>query len=199
VPFLLHAVVFMALAGVVAAVAVVVAAYVVRRRVRRTWGRVQRHVVTRGVMAAPSVMAAWRDRFEERATPEEASLGPPARARRYMWTAIEDAERAVQHAAAVDAPVAELPSICRSLRQGGEDLDYLLRVGQRLPADPRRPDPVRLQVGELIHAARNVQSAAVSACCEANEPRLRSLLRAAHDEVQIAGAARARMRSFTSH
>jgi hypothetical protein len=199
VSFLLHAVVFMALAGVFVFVAVVAAAYLVRRRVRRTWDRVQRHVVTRGVMAAPSVLAAWRDRFEERARPEEVSLGPPARARRHMWIAIEDAERAVQHADSINAPVAEFPSVCRALRRAAEDLDHLLRVGRRLPADPHRPDSVRLQVAELIHAAREVQSAAVCACSEANEPRLRSLVRDARDEVQIVAAAVTRMRSLTSH
>jgi hypothetical protein len=199
VSFLFHAVVLLALAGVFVFLAVVAAAYLVRRRVRRTWDRVQSHVVTRGVLAAPSVLAAWRDRFEERASPEEASLGTPARVRRHMWNAMEDAERAVQHADSVHAPVAELPSICRALRRAGEDLDHLLRVGRRLPTDPLRPDPVRRQVAELIHAAQDVQSAAVCACSEANEPRLRSLVRDARDEVQIVAAALSRMRSFTSH
>jgi hypothetical protein len=199
VSFLLHAVAILALAGVLVVLAVGVAIYLVRRRVRRTWQRVQSHVVTRGVLAAPSLLAAWRDRFEERATPEESSLGTAARARRHMWIAIEDAERAVQHADSLNAPVAELPSVCRTLRRAGEELDHLLRVGRRLPADRSRPDALRRQVADVIHAARDVQSAAVCAGSEATEPRIRSLVRDARDEVQIVASALSRMRSVTSH
>jgi hypothetical protein len=199
VSFLLHAVAILALAGALVALAVVVAISLVRRRVRRTWQRVQSHVVTRGLLAAPSFLAAWRDRFEERATPEASSLGTAARARRRMWIAIEDAERAVDHADSLDAPVAELPSVCRTLRRAGEELDHLLRMGRRLPVDPSRPDRVRRQVTDVIHAARDVQSAAVCACSEATEPRIRSLVRDARDEVQIVAAALSRMRSVTSH
>jgi hypothetical protein len=199
VSFLLHAVAILALAGALVALAVVVAISLVRRRVRRTWQRVQSHVVTRGLLAAPSFLVAWRDRFEERATPEASSLGTAARARRHMWIAIEDAERAVDHADSLDAPVAELPSVCRTLRRAGEELDHLLRMGRRLPVDPSRPDRVRRQVTDVIHAARDVQSAAVCACSEATEPRIRSLVRDARDEVQIVAAALSRMRSVTSH
>jgi len=197
--FLLRAVMVLVLLGVLVSVGVLAALYLVRRRVRRTWQRVQSHVVTRGVLAAPSLVAEWRDRFEERATPEETSLGTAARARRHMWVAIEDAERAVQHGESIHAPVAELPSVCRSLRRAGEGLDHLLRVGRRLPATRSRPDAVRQQVADLIQAARDVQSAAVCACSEATEPRIRSLVRDARDEVQIVAAALTRMRSVTSH
>lgn len=195
--FLLHAVAILALAGVLVVLAVGVAIYLLRRRVRRTWQRVQSHVVTRGVLAAPSPLAAWRDRFEERAIPEESSLGTEARARRHMWIAIEDAERAVEHADSLNAPVAELPSVCRTLRRAGEELDHLLRVGRRLPTDRSRPDALRRQVADVIHAARDVQSAAVCASSEATEPRIRSLVRDARDEVQIVASALSRMRSVT--
>jgi hypothetical protein len=199
VSFLLHAVLALALLGLVVGVAAATAAYLVRRRMRRTWERVQHHVVTRGVVAVPSVIEAWRDRFEGRVGPEAVRFGTAGSSRRQMWIAIEDAERAVQHAASIDAPVGDLPAVCRSLRRAGEDLDDLLRVARRLPADRSRPDAVRGQVAELIRAARDVQSVAVGACSEAAEPRLRSLVGEVRDEVQIVAAALVRLRSFSSH
>jgi hypothetical protein len=198
VSFLMHAVLALALLGLVVGVGFAAAAYLVRRRMRRTWERVQHHVVTRGVLAVPSVVEAWRDRFEGRVGPEAVRFGTAASSRRQMWIAIEDAERAVQHAATVDAPVGELPAVCRSLRGAGEDLDDLLRVARRLPMDRHRPDAVRGQVAGLIRAARDVQSVAVSACSEAAEPRLRSLVSDVRDEVQVVAAALSRLRSFPS-
>ena len=55
-----------------------------------------------------------------------------------MWVAVEDAEIAVAHAESRDAPVAELPSVCRSLRTVAGELDGLLRLERRLPAGTRR-------------------------------------------------------------
>jgi hypothetical protein len=126
------------------------------------------------------------------------SMGSPTRARRQMWIAIEDAEGAVAHAKSLNAPIAELPAVCRSLRRAGDELDHLLAAGRRLPADRRRTDAVPRQVAELMHAARDVQAAAVCACSEATEPRLRALVRDARDEVQIVSAALSRMRSVSS-
>ena len=71
-----------------------------------------------------------------------------------MWTAVEDAEAAVSHVSAHDAPVAELPSVCRSLRGVAEQLDGLLRHERRLPGGATRQDALRRQVAELIGAAR---------------------------------------------
>ena len=51
-----------------------------------------------------------------------------------MWVAVEDAEIAVAHAESHDAPVAELPAVCRSLHGVAGELDGLLRLERRLPA-----------------------------------------------------------------
>jgi hypothetical protein len=198
VSFLLHVLAAVVLMGLVVGLGVVVTFYVLRRRLRRSWNRVSGHVVTRAVLAAPSVLAAWRDRFEGRAGSEALPAGSPPRARRQMWLAIEDAERAVHQADALNAPVAELPAVCRALRRAGEELDHLMRAGRRLPADRHRTDAVPRQVAELMHAARDVQAAAVCAGSEATEPRLRALVRDARDEVQIVAAALNRMRSVAS-
>jgi hypothetical protein len=112
-----------------------------------------------------------------------------------MWVAVDDAERAVEHANAHDAPVAELPSVCRSLRSAAGELDGLLRHERRLPLGADRPDAVRRQVAEVIGAARDVQAAALRAGSEAAAPQVRSLVRQAADEVAIVTSALSRMRS----
>ena len=176
-----------------------IAFLVVRRVLRRRWHGVRNHVATRSFMATMSLLAAWRERVGARATPETVERAARRRrTRRRLWSAIEDAEAAVHHADASHAPVAELPAVCRSLRQVAGQLDTLLRLERRLPPAPSaRPDAVRTQVAEVMTAARDVQSAALHACSDANEPRIRALVRDAGDEVAIVAAAVARMRSIS--
>ena len=114
-----------------------------------------------------------------------------------MWVAVEDAEIAVAHAESRDAPVAELPAVCRSLHTVAGELDGLLRLERRLPKGASRAEAeaVRRQVAEVIDAARDVQAAAVQAGSDATEPQVRSLVRHARDEVDIVSAALSRMRS----
>jgi hypothetical protein len=114
-----------------------------------------------------------------------------------MWVAVEDAELAVAHAEAHGAPVAELPSVCRSLRTVATELDGLLRMERRLPHTAGRPELVRRQVAEVVDAARNVQAAALQVGSEATEPQVRSLVHQARDEVDIVSAALASLRSLT--
>ena len=110
-------------------------------------------------------------------TPSELSRGSAARVRRRMWVAVEDAESAVAHATEHDAPVAELPSVCRSLRVVADELDALLRLERRLPAGTARTGDVRRQVAEVIDAAHDVQASAVRAGSDATEAQVRSLVR----------------------
>jgi hypothetical protein len=112
-----------------------------------------------------------------------------------MWVAVEDAESAVSHASGRDAPVAELPSVCGSLRTVADELDPLLRLERRMPAETARADSVRRQVAEVIAAARDVQAAALRAGSDATEPQVRALVRQARDEVDIVSAALSRLRS----
>jgi hypothetical protein len=170
------------------------AAYIV---VRRRWRRIRDHAATRGVLATLSVVTAWRDRRAARPVSEDVGHGAAARARRRMWTAIADAEAAVQHADALDAPVADLPAVCRSLRRVGTQLDQQLRLARRLPARQGRPDAVRLQAADVIRAARDVQAAALGACSDATEPQIRALVRDARDEIEIVASALSRLRSIS--
>jgi hypothetical protein len=193
--FVAHLVEFLSIMAVLFLLAAAVAFVFVRRR----WRALRHHVATRGVLAAVSLAMAGRERFGSRATPDELSRGTSARVRRRMWAAIEDAEAAVRHADAHDAPVAELPAVCRSLRSVAGEIDRLLRLERRVPVGVDRPAGVRTQVAELIRAARDVQVAALQASSDAAEPQIRSLVRQARDEVEIVADALARMRSVAPH
>jgi hypothetical protein len=195
--FLVHVLVVLVILGFLGLVAAAVGFFVVRRFLRRRWRGVQTHVATRGVVGALALVAGWHERVNARRTPEELSQGTASRVRRKMWVAIEDAEATVLHADAIDAPVAELPAVCRSLRRVGGELDNLLRLERRLPLAQGRPDSVRAQVAEVIRAAREVQSAALRASGDAREPQLRELVRRAQSEVEMVALAVDRMRSMS--
>jgi hypothetical protein len=195
VTFVAHVVEFFLIAGLVVALGFAAAFFVGRRYVRAHWRMLHGHVAVRGVLAALALLAAGRERYSGRSTPEDLSHGATPRVRRRMRVAVEDAEIAVAHAESRDAPVAELPAVCRSLRTVAGELDGLMRLERRLPKGASRTDAVRLQVSEVIGAARDVQAAALRAGSDATEPQVRSLVRHARDEVEIVSAALSRMRS----
>ena len=196
VTFVAHVVEFLLAAAVVAALALGVAFVLARAYVRRHWRVARHHPAVRGFLAALAVLAAGRDRYWARLSPAQLSRGSSARVRRRLWLAVEDAERAVAHADARDAPVADLPSVCRSLRSVASELDGLLRLERRLPSGSGRSDAVRVQVADVIGAARDVQAAALRAGSDAAAPGVRSLVRQAADEVEIVSTALARLRSL---
>jgi multidrug resistance efflux pump len=148
-------------------------------------------------VATASWAGAGREWLGARVSPEAGSRGTATRARRRLWAAIDDAEAAVNHADATDAPVADLPAVCRSLRTVAGQLDTLLRLERRLPLTQARPDAVRVQVADVIRAAHDVQSAALRASSDATEPQIRALVRDASAEVELVAAALARMRSIS--
>ena len=193
--FIAHVLEFLLIAGLVVALTLAAAFVVARGYVRRRWRRVRHHPLTRGALTAGTFVLAGRDRLSARATPAQLSSGSPTRVRRRMWLAVEDAEKAVAHASSHEAPVADLPSVCRSLHGLASELDGLLRHERRLPAGTHRSDAVRGQVAELIGAARDVQAAALRAGSEAAEPQVRALVRRAAEEIDIASAGLARLRS----
>jgi hypothetical protein len=194
--FVARAVEFLLIAGLLMALAAGVAFFLARAYVRRHWHLVRGHLVVRGLLAGLAVLAAGRERYWARCTPEQLSQGTPARVRRRMWVAVEDAEAAVAHADAHDAPVADLPAVCRSLRTAARELDGLLRHERRLPSGTRRSDAVRQQAADLIGAARDVQAAALRAGSEAAAPQVRSLVRSAADEIDLVSTALSRLRSL---
>ena len=193
--FAAHVLEFLLIAGLVVLLVVAAAFLLGRSYVRRHWRLLRGHVVLRGVQATLALLAAGRERYAGRATPDDLSRGAASRVRRRMWVAVEDAEIAVAHAGSHDAPMAELPVVCRSLRTVAGELDGLLRLERRLPGGGSRAEAVRRQVAEVIDAARDVQAAAMQAGSDATEPQVRSLVRDARDEVDIVAAALSRMRS----
>jgi hypothetical protein len=195
--FVEHLLEFLVVVTLFGAAVLAVTFFVARSYFRRHWRLLRGHVITRGLVSGLSFLAAGRERWSARATPEQLSQGTAARVRRRMWTAVEDAEIAVAHAASQDAPVAELPTVCGSLRTAASELDGLLRHERRLPAGGR-PEAVRHQVADVITAARDVQSAALGAGSDATAPRVRSLVLQARDEVEIVAAAVSRLRSLQS-
>lgn len=190
-----HVFEFLLIAALVVLLVLTAAFLAGRSYVRRHWRLLHGHVAVRGVLATLALLAAGRERYAGRATPEDLSRGAASRVRRRMWVAVEDAEIAVAHAESHDAPVAELPAVCRSLHTVAGELDGLLRLERRLPKGASRAEAVRRQVAEVIGAARDVQAAAVEAGSDATEPQVRSLVRHARDEVDIVSAALSRMRS----
>ena len=184
VTFAAHVLEFLLIAGLVVVLGLTAAFLVARSYVRRHWRLLHGHVAVRGILATLALVAAGRERYAGRATPEDLSRGAAPRVRRRLRVAVEDAEIAVAHAESRDAPVAELPAVCRSLQRVADELDGLLRLERRLPSGSSRAD-VRRQVAEVIGAARDVQAAAVRAGSDATEPQVRSLVRHARDEVDI--------------
>ena len=135
--FVEHLLVFLLVVTLFGAAVLAVTFFVARSYLRRHWRLLRGHVVTRGLVSGLSFLAAGRERWSARATPEQLSQGTAARVRRRMWTGVKDAEIAVAHAASHDAPVAELPAVCRLLRTAASELDGLLRHERRLPAGGR--------------------------------------------------------------
>jgi hypothetical protein len=195
VTFVAHVFEFLLIAGVVVLGVLAAAFLVARGYVRRHWRLLHGHGAVRGVLATLALLAAGRERYAGRSSAQDLSRGAPSRVRRRMWVAVEDAEIAVAHAESHDAPVADLPVVCRSLQSVAGELDGLLRLERRLPSGASRDEAVRRQVAEVIEAARDVQAAAVQAGSDATEPQVRALVRHARDEVDIVSAALSRMRS----
>src|ERR1700722_3866418 len=194
VTFAAHVLEFLVIAGLVVVLGLTAAFLVARNYVRRHWRLLHGHVAVRGMLATLALATAGREPDAGRAAPEDLSRGAAPRVRRRLRVAVEDAEIAVAHAESRDAPVAELPSVCRSLQRVADELDGLLKLERRLPPGASRAD-VRRQVAEVIGAARDVQAAAVRAGSDATEPQVRSLVRHARDEVAIVASALATMRS----
>ena len=196
--FVEHVLEFLLVVTLFGAAVLAVAFFVTRSYVRRHWRLVRGHVITRGLVSGLSFLAAGRERWSARATPEQLSQGTAARVRRRMWTAVEDAEIAVAHADSHDAPVAELPvGLPLAPHGGAASSTGSCATSAGCPAGAR-PEAVRRQVADVITAARDVQSAALGAGGDAAAPRVRALVQQAGDEVQIVSAAVSRLRSLQS-
>lgn len=125
-----------------------VAAILVRRRIRRIQENVRQLLVEPTCRLAES----W---LNPRATPALHSRIKLART-------VSAAEHAVKMAIAADAPVGDLPSLCRRLRLEASRMDYALRIGHRLSRSSAELRITIQQASELSDAAVRIQETALS-------------------------------------
>ena len=159
-----------------------------RRRIRalRTHG---------AVIGATAVWeAAASNRWNRTGVPTSAAdvaSWSSTRVRKELWRSVDRAASAVRAADSVDAPTAELPSLCRRLQAAATDIDRVLRV------DPTARVPAALcdQVVEVMRAADDVQQAAVASAGEANRHRVRELTEDAGNELTLLDAGLASLRA----
>ncbi|HMD46036.1 MAG TPA: hypothetical protein VKG43_07745 [Acidimicrobiales bacterium] len=159
---------------------------------RRKYREVRNHVAGRTLVGAWSMVQNRRSPWASNFTWDDVHAWTPQRARREMWRAVDAAESAVRVADQGGASVAELPTLCRRIREVSSDVDRILRVEP--PKSPEGSDPsdLRRQVADVIDAAIDVQRAAVAAASDANAAKVRALTRDAGDELDCVAAGLAR-------
>ena len=110
-----------------------------------------------------------------------------------MWVAVEDAEIAVAHAECARRPGGRAAGgVPLAAHASPASWTGCCAWSADCPTGASRTDAVRLQVAEVIGAARDVQAAALRAGSDATEPQVRSLVRHARDEVDIVSTALSR-------
>ena len=179
------------LAGLVS-LAVLTGGFLLWRFARRRLLAFRSHGAVIGATAVWDAAASNRwNRSGELATPDVLGQWSSTRTRKEMWRSVDRATAAVRTADDIDAPVAELPSLCRRLQAAATDIDKVLRV------DPAARVPVALrdQVVEVMRAADDVQQAAVVSAGEAGSRRVRELTEDAGHELALLDAGLASMRA----
>lgn len=161
-----------------------VTGFLLWRLARRKWRAFHAHGAVIGATALWEATAVRRRRGGETTSPEEVGQWTSGRARKEMWRSVDRADAAVRTAAGVEAPTAELASLCRRLQAAAVDLDKVLRVE---PAGAV-PTGLRTQVHEVMRAAGDVQRAAVASASDANAHRVQGLLSDAAQEIQLLDA-----------
>jgi hypothetical protein len=176
----------------VCSLAVLTGGYLLWRFARRRWRDLRSHGAVIGATAVWDAAASNRwNRSGAPATPDTVARWSSTRARKELWRSVDRAAAAVRAADAVQAPTADLPSLCRRLQAAATDIDKVLRV------DPAATPPAALadQVVEVMRAADDVQRAAVASAGEANGPRVRELTEDAGHELELLDAGLASMRA----
>jgi hypothetical protein len=161
---------------------VLVLGFLLWRFGRRKWRAVRNHGLVVGAIAVWEASDSLRGRWSP--PPSEVGRWTARQARRLMWRAVEQAERAVRAADDVGAATVGLAGICTRLRTSVRSLDTVLRV------EPSGVLPVELraQVGDVLRAASDVQRAAVASAGDLNGQRVRALVRDADHELRCLDA-----------
>jgi len=168
-----------------ACLAVLIGGFLIWRFVRRRVRALRSHGAVIGATAVWQAAASNRwNRSGTPATSSELAGWSGVRVRKELWRSVDRAASAVRAADSVDAPTAELASLCRRLQAAATDIDTVLRV------DPSATVPSGLcdQVVEIMRAADDVQRAAVASAGEANSHRVRELTEDAVNELTLLDA-----------
>jgi|NGEPerStandDraft_6_1074524.scaffolds.fasta_scaffold60285_2 hypothetical protein len=179
-PILAGTLVFVALAMV----SMATGAYLLWRYGRRKWRAFHSHGAVVGAMALWDATSGGFSRPKGPMTSEDSTRWTARKVRKEMWRAVDQADAAVRAADGVGAPTAELPSLCRRLRDAAIGLDRVLRV------DPAGavPPQVAGQAVEVVRAARDLQQAAVASAGDATAQRVADLTHDAGHEIRLLDA-----------
>ena len=153
-------------------IAIWLAARTVRRRVQR-WRRVAAALpsradagqVVRVIAGLPVTKLSWWTVQQQR---------------HRMWRAVAAADRTVNAAVRVGAPVGDLPSLARRLHRNAADVERVLAATADSPGGRRGPCP---QLLSLLTAAESIQGAAAEALRASTAPDTSSLAAAVATEV----------------
>jgi hypothetical protein len=176
---------------VVATSALLAAAFLAWRYGRRKLRAFHAHGAVVGARALWALAASRHLRSSGPMDDDAATRWPARTVRREMWRAVDQADAAVRAADTVGAPTAEMPSLCRRLREAAVALDRVLRIE---PAGPVPPQ-VAAQAVEVARAARRLQGAALASAADATAPGVAQLTSDAGHEVELLDAGLARARS----
>lgn len=190
VPLLVGVLVFFALV----ATSVVVAGLLLWQFGLRRWRALRSHhaVVGAGVLWSAVASRYVRPRPAQGAS--DVAQWPARTVRREMWRAVDAAESAVRTADDLGGPTASLPSLCRRLRHTAIALDRILRVEPDGTASPT----VAGQAFDVMHAAADLQRAAVASAGHATGHRVDTLIRDADQELLCLDAGLASTRALTA-
>ena len=172
--------------------ALVAGGFLLWRYARRRLRALRSHGAVIGASAVWEAAASNRwNRGDVPATPGDVASWSSTRVRKELWRSVDRAAAAVRAADAVQAPTADLPSLCRRLQAAATDIDKVLRV------DPAARVPASLcdQVVEVMRAADDVQQAAVASAGEVGSQRVRELTEDAGNELTFLDAGLATLRA----
>ncbi len=155
-----------------------------------TWRRATRRI--RRFKSSPGARGAIAFYETMRAPGGLRANRTPARLRLELWQAVAATTRAVNKAIEAGAPLGELPALTRRLHAAAGDLDRLLSIAGGVRTDAAPVADLRRQVGEALHAAEVIRTAALASASDMLQ--LSQLAADAEREVQsvAAGVDRAR-------
>jgi hypothetical protein len=168
------------LAGVVLVALMAAGAAWLRRRARRRLQALRLVLASRARGAAAVANGAgWRWLWSLPLPDRRWREG--GRARRELWRAVGAAEHAVAAARRGGAPTGDLDALCRRLRQAAGSADRRLAIGQRPAVAGAGLESAGCEVGDLLSAAGQIQTAASAALASVAGPAARQLA----DDVRV--------------